>query len=224
MSLKINKFLLQQFTLEVRNRYSLLGIFLYIFSCIMVVHFILQFNGAEQQINAQVWSALFWLIILFSSINEVAGSFSKETEDHFFYNYYLVSAETYILTKLIRSFFITLLLSVLAYILFSVTISNPIRNKSLFFLTLILGANGYGFLFTVMRAIAGRARNSSSLVALLGFPIVIPILIFITRLSNDAINSNSITNDALKNIFLLGSINIVLIAFAYILFPYLWRD
>jgi len=224
MGMKINKFLLQQFTLEARNKYSLLGIFLYIFSCVMVVHFILQFNGAEQQINSQVWSALFWLIVLFGTINEVTGSFSKETENHFYYNYYIISAETYILTKLIRSFVITLLLSGLAYILFSIIISSPVRNKSLFFLTLILGANGYGFLFTVMRAIAGRARNSSSLVALLGFPIVIPVLIFITRLSNAAMDSATMTSEAFKNILLLGSINIVLIAFAYILFPYLWRD
>jgi heme exporter protein B len=60
--------------------------------------------------------------------------------------------------------------------------------------------------------------------ALLGFPIVIPVLIFITRISNEAITSSAMSAAAFKNILLLGSINIVLIAFAYILFPYLWRD
>ena len=224
MDSKINSFLLKEFTIEARNRYSLLGIFLYIFSCTIVIHFILQYNGGVQQINSQVWSALFWMVILFSTINEVAGSFSKETNERFYYDYYILSPESYITGKLIRSFIVTLLLSVLAYILFTIIISNPVQNKLLFLLTLVLGANGYGFLFTVMRAIAGRARNSSSLVALLGFPVVIPILIFITRLSNDAIADNTFSESAIKNILLLGSINIVLIVFAYILFPYLWRD
>jgi heme exporter protein B len=75
-----------------------------------------------------------------------------------------------------------------------------------------------------MGAIASRAGNNATLVAVLGFPIIIPLLIFITKLTAAAIGESEFTNEAFTNMALLGAFDVIQLLLAYVLFPYIWRD
>ena len=103
-------------------------------------------------------------------------------------------------------------------------VSNPVINYPLFMLNVLLGGTGYSFLFTTMSAIASRAGNNATLMAVLGFPLVIPLIIFLTKLSATAITETSWTDAAIENLLLLTAFNLLLPALAFILFPYIWRD
>lgn len=61
------------------------------------------------------------------------------------------------------------------------------------------------------------------LTAILGFPCVVPVLLELLKLSA---NSLGLLNDTdfTTDILILGSIDIILLSLAFILFPYVWRD
>ena len=210
--------------IEFRNRYVIGGIALYILSSVMVIYFALNYNNSLKDLSPVIWGVLFWLIILFSSINAIANGFFREPEGRSYYYYYLTSPQAIILSKLLYNFIFTVLLISLAFLVFAVMIGNPVSNLPLFFATAMLGGTGYSFLFTLMGAIASRAGNNATLVAVLGFPIIIPLLIFITRLTAASIGNSEFTDEALKNMVLLGSFDVIQLLLAYLLFPYIWRD
>ncbi|MFN8323660.1 MAG: heme exporter protein CcmB [Chitinophagales bacterium] len=217
-------FLRKDLLVEFRNKYVLGGILLYVFSSVLVIYFALQYNSSMGEISPAVWSILFWLMILFSSVNAIANSFFREPENRFFYYYWTVSPQAIILAKLFYNFIFTVFLSSLTFLIFSVMVSNPIINYPLFMLTVLLGGTGYSFLFTTMSAIASRAGNNATLMAVLGFPLVIPLIIFLTKLSATAITETAWTDAAIENLLLLTAFNLLLPALAFILFPYIWRD
>jgi heme exporter protein B len=220
----VKAILFKDLVIEFRNKYVLGGILLYVFSSVLVIFFALQYNHSVQDVSPVIWSVLFWLVILFSCVNAVANSFFREPEGRFYYYYWVVSPVAVIIAKLVYNFVFTLLLAVLTYIVFSAMVDDPVVNYPLFMLTIILGGTGYSFLFTTMSAIASRAGNNATLIAVLGFPLVIPLIIFLTKLSSAAVASPGFTDETVKNLLLLLAFNIVQPALALVLFPYIWRD
>jgi heme exporter protein B len=210
--------------IEFRNKYVLGGIALYVLSSVMVIYFSLNYNDSIKQLNPVIWGILFWLIILFSCINAIANGFQREPEGRSFYYYYVASPQAIILSKLLYNFIFTVLLISLAFIVFAIMIGDPVRNLPVFFITALLGGTGYSFLFTLMGAIASRAGNNATLIAILGFPIIIPLLIFITKLTAASIGSADIGVDVFRNMFSLCAFDLIQLLLAYILFPYIWRD
>jgi heme exporter protein B len=220
----IKSILIKDILIEFRNKYVLGGILLYVFSSVLLIYFALQYSDSLKGIEPTIWSIIFWLIILFSSVNAVANSFFREPEGRFFYYYWMVNPQSIIVAKLIYNFLFTLLLTVLTFGLFAIMISDPITNYSLFFVTILLGGTGYSFLFTTMSAIASRAGNNATLMAVLGFPLIIPLLIFLTKLTAAAIVSQEFTDETVQNLLMLLAFNILQPTLALILFPYIWRD
>ena len=220
----VKAILIKDLIIEFRNRYVLGGILLYVFSSVLVIYFALQYNNSIQDLSPVVWSVLFWLIILFSSVNAIANSFFREPEGRFYYYYWLISPQALILAKLFYNFIFTLGLSLLTFGIFSLMVTNPVVNYPVFMITIVLGGTGYSFLFTTMSAIASRAGNNATLMAVLGFPLVIPLIIFLTKLSAAAIAGPEFTDETMRNILLLIAFNIVQPVLALVLFPYIWRD
>ncbi len=74
-----------------------------------------------------------------------------------------------------------------------------------------------------MADIASKAENTGSLMALLSFPIIIPMLLMLMRLSKNAMDglAFSVSKDEIMTLF---GIDITVIALSFILFPYLWKS
>ena len=92
-----------------------------------------------------------------------------------------------------------------------------------FLLAVVLGGIGFASVLTLISAIAARAGNGIGLMAILGFPLVLPLLLLVMRASKLALDGVawSIISTYFGGIVLLDMITITL---AWILFPYLWRD
>lgn len=220
----IRAILVKDLIIEFRNRYVLGGIVLYVFSSVLVIYFALQYNNSVQEVNPVVWSIFFWLIILFSSVNAVANSFFREPEGRFYYYYWLMNPQALILARLAYNFIFTVLLSVITFGVFALMVGNPVQNYPVFLVSIVLGGTGYSFLFTTMSAIAARAGNNATLLAVLGFPLVIPLIIFLTRLSAASVYAEGFTDEVWRNLLLLLAFNLVQPVLALILFPYIWRE
>ena len=113
------------------------------------------------------------------------------------------------------------ILSVLSFILFILLMGNLVVNIPLFLITLVLGSLGLASILTMVAAIASRASNNFSLMAILSFPIVLPLLGTLMKVSKSALSAGQWSGNY-GFIVILLTINVVVIILAYLLFPYLW--
>lgn len=221
---QVRAILWKEVLIELRNKYVISGLLLYVASSVAVIYFSIQYSASIRSIEASVWGIFFWLVVLFSTVNAVANSFFREPEGRFFYYYWTISPQALITAKLIYNFIFTVLLIGITFVMFSIMLGDHVKNYNLFFITITLGATGYSFLFTTMSAIASRAGNNATLMAILGFPLVIPLIIFLTRLTSACLEAPSTDDAALQNLLLLLAFNVLQPVMAVVLFPYIWRD
>lgn len=114
-------------------------------------------------------------------------------------------------------------LAVVAYITYSVIFKNPLGDPVLYFFAVILGSVSFASVFTMVSGITSKAGNNSTLMAILSFPVIIPLLIVLIKLSQNAMQGMD-RAESLNEIVVLIAINIITITVSLLLFPYLWRD
>lgn len=214
---QIQYLVFKELSLELRNKYALGGILLYVVSTVFV-----SYLSFKQIINAPTWNALFWIILLFASINGVAKSFIGESRGRLLYLYTLASPQAVILSKIIYNSLLLLIISGLCLLVYSIFVGNLVQDMPLFILTLILGSFGFSSLLTMVSAIASRTNNNFSLMAILSFPIMMPLLMVLLKLSKNAVDG--LERWDLNYLLVLGCINVIILALSYLLFRYLWRD
>jgi heme exporter protein B len=86
-----------------------------------------------------------------------------------------------------------------------------------------LGSTGLGLALTFVAGIAFKSEGGVGLVAILGFPVIMPLLITIVRHTTAALEGASATQNGL-NLMVLLVLNVVSFVLSYVLFPYLWRE
>lgn len=180
------------------------------------------FFAGKARVNPLIWNALFWLILLFSSFQAVGKGLSKEMDKQYWYYRFLIKPESVILSKLIFHFLLLNLTAHLAWLVLGTFFPIDIQDETLFFIAIQLACLGLSSALTLISAIASRAETNSSLLPVLGFPLVIPTLLFVIRISLTAIDGLD-WDLAWKNIFTLLGIDSIMVALSFILFPYLWR-
>ena len=214
---QVQYLLYKEMLLEWRSKFALNGILLYVVSTVFVCY------QAFRSLEPIVWNALFWIILLFASINAISRSFTQESKGRQLYYYSLVSAQAVILAKIIYNCLLMLLLALVAYVVYSIIFKNPVGDPWLYTLAVLLGSLSFGSVFTMVSGISAKANNSGTLMAILSFPLIIPVLMFLIKLSKNAMDGldRSVSFD---EIFVLFAINIVVITVSLLLFPYIWRE
>lgn len=197
--------------------YAISGILLYVCSTVFIVY------AAFIDVEPEVWNILFWIIILFASVNAIVKSFVQENSQQQLYYYSLAHPIAVFLSKVIYNALLLMVLSMLTWLAFGFVSENPVQDSGLFMLALFLGSMGFATTFTFIAAIAGKADNNSTLMAILSFPLVIPIIMTLIKMSGTALGlseGQNLNND----ILILVAINMILLSMALILYPFLWRD
>lgn len=207
----------KEIKLEWRSKYALNGILLYVVSTVFVCY------QAFKSVHPIIWNALFWIILLFTSINAISKSFTQESKGRHLYYYTLVSAQAVILSKIIYNMLLMLLLSAVAFFAYSTIFKNEIGDPLLYFMTILLGSSSFGTSLTMVSGISAKAGNNGTLMAILSFPILIPVIIVLIKLSKNAMDGleRSVSYD---EIGVLVAINLIVITVSLLLFPYIWRD
>lgn len=207
----------KEFVLEFRQKASLGGVLVYVISTIFISA--LSFNKI---IEPRTWNALFWIIFLFSAITICGKSFMKESGGAALNNYVLYKPLVFFGSKLIYNFVFLLSISLITLFFYSWFVGFIVNNIPLFLLVLFLACMGFSAILTLMSAIASKAENNYSMMSILSFPILIPVLILVLRLGKQAIDglSWSVSTDFL---LILTSINAICVVLSLLLFPYLWR-
>ena len=202
--------------LEVRQQYSFYGILLYIGATIFVMYM------AIEEPESRVWNGLFWVVQLFICINAVAKSFLQEARGRMLYFQTLVSPQHFVFSKLLFNGLLMLIMSSLSYLLFTLFLGNPVVKALPFIGILLLGGLSLSLVFTFLAAIAAKAQQNAAIMAILGFPIIIPQLIMLMRISSAAFSP--IGAIPLTPVLMLMVMDVLVVLLAAILFPFLWKD
>ena len=161
--------------------------------------------------------------MLFASVNAIAKSFLQENKGRQLYYYSIASARAVIISKIIYNILLMLILSIVALGFYMMVFHNPVGDPLYYFLAVLIGSISFASVFTMISGIASKANNSGALMAILSFPVIIPLLMVLIKFSKnamDGLDKSVSTNE----IGVLGAINLIVITVSLLLFPYLWKE
>lgn len=217
--------LLKDLKLEWRTKYTLGGLFLYLFSTVFVVFFSFRpfADQIEEGLVQPIWVTLFWIITLFVAVNAVAKSFVQESGERKYYYYQLATALEFYLSKLIYNTAILLISCILTYLFMALLFADPVTRLGTFGLILISGAFSLAVCLTFVSIIANQTSQSSTTMAILGFPVILPVLITLIRMTVAAFDLRQ-AQEFSSDLTILVAIDMLLLGLSLWLFPYVWKD
>lgn len=219
-------YLLQkEILIEWRSKYAFNGVLLYVGSTVFVcyISFNLSAGFSHSQGYSVVWNVLFWIIMLFAAVNAISKSFVIESKSRMLYYYSVASAQAVILSKTIYNVLLMMLLSVLTFVIYLLFFNNTIGDPLFYFFAVLLGGISFSTVFTMISAIASKAGNNGALMAILSFPVIVPVILVLIKLSKNAMDGIDRSLNY-GNFGVLLAINAIVISTSLLLFPYLWRD
>jgi heme exporter protein B len=215
---EIRHLISKEIRLELKQKYVINGILLYLVSTIFVTYL-----AFDRVIDADTWNSLFWIILLFVAVNGISKSFVQESPARHLYYYTIASPQAILLAKVIYNLLLMGILSAISFVFFLVLMGDKVINLPLFLVALFLGSIGLSSILTMIAAIASRASNNFSLMAILSFPIVLPLLGTLMKVSGSALSAMEWSAN-ISFIIILVTINLTVVVLAYLLFPYIWTD
>jgi len=207
----------KEFLLELRNKFALGSILLFGVSTVFIAF------KAFNQFSVMTWNVMFWVLFLFISTNAILKSFTQEKGSQALYLYTLLNPYYVIIAKMIYNLFFLSLVGIMIYILFIYFSINPVVHLGLFILDIVLVAYGLSVIFSFVSAIAAMENNSSVLMAVLGMPLVLPVLLSGIKISTIALGI-TVDSELNTDLLLLFAINLMLTGAVIILFPILWKS
>ena len=208
----------KEFSLEFRQKSTLAGILVYIVATVFIS--VLSFQGKLDKIT---WNALFWVIFAFIAVNVSGKSFIQETKGKGLFNYLYYNPQQFILSKILYNMVLMAFLSLLTFFFYSWFVGSMVDDMGMFLLSLLFSSTAFSGVLSLMSAIASKAGNNMSLMAILSFPVLLPLLMVSIKLSKHAIDGLA-WSVSYKYLLILVMLNFVVIALATLLFSYLWKE
>ncbi|MBL7942240.1 MAG: heme exporter protein CcmB [Flavobacteriales bacterium] len=218
---EIAALLKKEFTLEFRQKHAFAGVVIYVISTVFVCYLTLQ--KADKAIT---WSALVWITAIFTVFNALMRTFQAEGQGVQLYLYTLAHPRSIILAKMLYNTALVLVLNGFSLLLFMLFLGSDVLDQAdmLQFLTgVILGSTGLACTVTFISGLAYKAGNNTGLMAILGFPVLIPTLLASTRFSLHALEGHPWGENGFQ-LLILVVLAISAVLLGALLFPYLWRE
>jgi heme exporter protein B len=206
---------LKELKLEWRQRYAINGILLQLSTAIFICYL------SFRVIDSVTWNALFWLLLMFTSVNAIAKSFISERSGRLYYYHFTVHPLAVILSKLLLNIIISLILTALSLFFFKFLLGGPEINLLKFGSVAVLFSLGLSALFTLLSAISAKSGNGNLMMPVLSFPIVIPLFMVTLSASNRLLQNSDLF---LKDLAILGLLDAMIILLSVVLFQYLWQE
>ena len=215
---KLTALIQKDFRMEWRNKHAIGGVVLYLVSMMFVIY--LAFDG---MIELQTWNALFWLIMLFAAMNAILKSFTQEGENRQLYYYMLASGREVIVSKIIYNSLLMVALSLAGLFLFMAFMGNPLLSFPVFLVNMVLGVTGFAVMLTLISAIASKAKHNFTLMAVLGFPLVLPLLLLVIKVSDASLKGTAMA-EVVPDILIILLLIFIALILSVVLFPYIWKE
>jgi heme exporter protein B len=206
---------------ELRNRYSLNSLLMFVVITMSVILFAI---GLEN-ISTYILAGLLWIIIFFAATSGLSRTFVSEEErgTSIALKLFAIPGTIY-LGKLLFNIILMLCLSLFVSFCYLIFMKDfTIKNHLIFWLTIVSGSIGLSSASTIIAAIISKANNKGTLYPVLSFPILLPLLLVVinlTKSSVDGVEFSSVVNEFIMIISYSG----ILITTSYLLFDFIWKD
>jgi heme exporter protein B len=205
---------------EFKTRYSLNAIFLFALVTLVAVSFSIgTFNA-----NADIKSALLWIIIFFSAMSGLSHIFVREEEKHTADTLKLVAQPTGIfLGKFLFNLFLLYVLELITVPLYFAVMNFEVSGVALFISIILLGSLGLSAGATMTAAIISKASAKGALFAVLSFPVLLPVIVAGINGTKIAVKQVAFA-EASSELQMLFAYSVVVITTAILLFDFVWNE
>ena len=206
--------------IEFRTKYSFSTLFLFVF----VVVALFYYNLHGQKLEPIFLSSIYWIVIYFASLSGLTRGFLYEEDKGTLIFLQLYSNPISVYTaKLLINLIMTNSINILTSLLFVLLLEDYIIFDIFHYaLNTFLVSSTLSIIITLLSAIISKSNNKSSLLAVLSFPTVLPMIL---------LGSNDLANAFIQDkgfvledfIFMLSYSGLITIV-SYFLFEFIWKD
>lgn len=206
---------------ELRLRYALNALLMFVVTSLAVI--IIAFQDSE--LNPEILSALFWIVIFFTAMSGLSRIFVSEEERGTILVLQLVASPSAVyFGKLIFNCGLTLFLSSAVTLLYVIVFPTfVIQSLVIFVCTVFLGSLGFASASTMIAAIIAKAQAKSTLYTVLAFPVLAPLLITVIYATALSIQGDIWSNSIPQFQIMIGYLCVV-VGFSFLMFDYVWKD
>ncbi len=205
---------------EFKTRYAINAILLFAIVTLSAVSFAIGTFSA----GLEILSALFWIILFFSSMSGLSHIFIREEEAQTADTLKLVARPLHIyLGKFLFNLLLLFVLEMVLIPLFMGLMNFTVANLWLFILIVGIGSFGLAGGGTIVAAIISKASTKGALFTVLAFPILLPVLITGISATKTVTQAATIAEvqGELQALFAYG---VVIITAGILLFDYVWNE
>jgi len=201
---------------DTRDKFSFLAAILYLTTITFVVF---KLFG---ELTGPTKVGLFWILILFTSINIVSGSFGNVSSKRRLNQYQLYEPVEVLTAKLILNFVKVFFAGLVLLLLFKVFSNESLVSPALFMKTLALSALGLVAALTLVSSLTIYSSNQNALLTILSVPLLLPVLLIGMKVSlvSERMFFDSAVN---SNLLMLFGIDIVMIVLGLLFISVTWK-
>ena len=221
MNIKSYALFQKDFHSELRTRYAINSLAMFIIVAISVI----LFSIGNENISPGLTGGLFWVVIFFSAMSGLSRAFVSEEERGTSLTLQLIASPATVFTgKLLFNMILVFLMNIVITLLYSMLFAEfIIQNYLLFFLTFVFGNIGIAISSTLIAAIIAKAGSKGTLYPVLSFPILLPLILTSVQLTSFSIDGIPIS-EAVFELAIVLCYDIIMISASYMLFDFIWKD
>jgi heme exporter protein B len=221
MNSKSYNLFLKDFRSELRTRYAINALAMFIIVAISVI----LFSVGNEKISPSLTGGLFWVVIFFTAMSGLSRAFVSEEERGTALTLQLIAAPSTVFSgKLIFNIILVFAMNTVIAILYSAMFDAfVIKNFALFLTSFILGNIGLAVSSTIIAAIIAKAGAKGTLYPVLSFPILLPLILTSVQLTLFAFDGISFER-AKFELAIVVSYDVIMLTASYMLFDFIWKE
>jgi len=221
MSVKAYSLFRKDFHSELRTRYAVNSLVMFIIVAISVI----LFSIGTEKISQSLTAGLFWVVIFFSAMSGLARAFVSEEERGTTMTLHLIASPSTIYSgKLLFNLILVFMMNIVIALLYSAFFDAfIIKNFLLFAVTFILGNVGLAVSSTIIAAIIAKAGSKGTLYPVLSFPILLPLILLVVQLTLNSLDGTSFEQSVFE-LAMVVCYDVIMLAASYMLFDFVWKD
>jgi heme exporter protein B len=221
MNSKAFAIFLKDFRSELRTRYAVNSLAMFIIVAISVI----LFSIGQERIPQNLTGGLFWVVIFFSAMSGLSRAFVSEEERGTTLTLQLVASPTTVFTgKLLFNLILVFIMNIIIALLYSALFEEfVILNFSLFLMTFVLANFGLAVSSTIIAAIISKAGSKGTLYPVLSFPILLPLILTSVQLTSACMVGTTFDESSI-NLAVLVCYDVIMLTASYMLFDFIWKD
>ena len=200
---------------EIRQWAQLLGLILLAWVVAYLVYRTSPSNGVD------VFNFVYWIFVLLISINATMRVESHDSEEERIFLYTLTDPFDTLMAKLIFNFVYISLIAILFYLAVLLFFAPVVVFSISYILLLLSGALVIAACMTLVTAIGFASGGQTTLVSILGLPLLIPAILILNKIGKTILQNDEIV---MVDVYSLIGIIMISISASLFLYPVVWKQ